>query len=85
MTLYATMFTWHMYGPRSLVSTLRRVSVHVSCAGKYLAVNKNIWSTLSLCVMSSLALLVITWSWMARMTFVSDLIQATWGHALLEF
>ena len=36
--------------------------------------------TLSLWVMSSLALLVMTWSWIARMALVSDLIHATWEH-----
>ena len=35
--------------------------------------------TLSLWVMASLSLLVITWSWMARMAFVSDFIQATYN------
>ena len=35
--------------------------------------------TLSLWVISSLSLFVITWSWIAKIAFVSDLIQATYN------
>ena len=41
--------------------------------------------TLSLWVMASLSLLVITWSWMARIALVSDFIQATCNKISLGF
>lgn len=60
-----SVLTWHMYCPLSSLLTLFMLRVQV---------------LQSLCVTVSLALFVITCSWIARIAFVSAFIHATYRH-----